>query len=480
MSEQYDVIVIGAGPAGYVAAIRCAQLGLKTACIDDFLDEQGKPSPGGTCLNVGCIPSKALLESSHHYRQAQQQFTEHGIMIDQLALDLSAMHERKSKVVRDLTGGIHSLFKANKVTFYPGRGMLHAERQVILTDHDGHRRTLSAEHVILASGSRPAELPFARFDHQQIVDSTDALDFEQVPGKLGIIGAGVIGLELGSVWQRLGAEVTVLEALPDFLPAADEIIVGQAHKLLTRQGLDIRLGTRVEKVSTGKRGVTVRYRSEQGDETLTVDKLIVAVGRRPNSSGLCHEKLDLATNDQGFVEVDERYRTSLDQVYAIGDLIPGPMLAHKGMEEGMAVAEMIAGQFAEVDYDNIPFVIYTQPEIAWTGQSEQQLKQDGIEYRTGQFPFAACGRARAAGDSDGLIKILADARTDRVLGVHMIGPQASELIGQAVIARAFGTSSEDLALTMFAHPTLSEALHEAALAVDGRAIHRAPGRTRRK
>ncbi|MFP3874180.1 MAG: dihydrolipoyl dehydrogenase [Thiohalophilus sp.] len=479
MSEQYDVIVIGAGPAGYVAAIRCAQLGMQVACIDDYLDERGKPSPGGTCLNVGCIPSKALLESSHHYRQAQQQFAAHGIRIGQLELDLAAMQHRKQQVVRDLTGGIQSLFKANKVSFYAGRGTLKQNNRVEVIDQDDNATALTAEHVILASGSRPIELPFAPFDGEQVVDSTGALAFESVPERLGIIGAGVIGLELGSVWQRLGAEVVVLEAQETFLPEADTTIAKQAHKLLGQQGLDIRLGTHVDAVHTGE-SVRVDYRDGEGSQSLEFDRLIVAVGRRPNSDTLCADDLTLSTDARGFVQVDDHYRTNLEKVYAVGDLIPGPMLAHKGMEEGVAVAEQLAGHFAEVDYDNIPLVIYSHPEIAWTGRSEQQLKDAGIDYRLGQFPFSANGRARAAGDTDGLIRVLADARTDRVLGVHMLGPQASELIGQAVIARAFATSAEDLALTLFAHPTLSETFHEAALDVADRALHRAPPRKPRQ
>ncbi|MDY6978664.1 MAG: dihydrolipoyl dehydrogenase [Pseudomonadota bacterium] len=478
MSEEYDVIVIGAGPAGYVAAIRCAQLGLQVACIDEYLDERGKPSPGGTCLNVGCIPSKALLESSHHYQQAQHQFAEHGIRVGQLELDVATLQKRKQQVVRDLTGGIQSLFKANKVAFHPGRGTLQQNNRVEVIDHDDHATTLHAEHVILASGSRPVELPFAPFDGKQVVDSTGALAFDAVPPRLGIIGAGVIGLELGSVWQRLGSEVVVLEAQETFLPDADTAIAKQANKLLGQQGLDIRLGTKVEAINTGKT-VSVTYTDSEGSQSLEFDKLIVAVGRRPSSADLCADDLELRTDERGFVQVDDHYRTNLEKVYAVGDLIPGPMLAHKGMEEGMAVAERIAGQFAEVDYDNIPFVIYTHPEIAWTGRTEQQLKDAGIDYRVGQFPFSANGRARAAGDTDGLIKVLAEAHTDRVLGVHMLGPQASELIGQAVIARAFSTSAEDLALTMFAHPTLSESFHEAALDVADRAIHRAPPRKKK-
>lgn len=479
MSEQFDVAVIGAGPAGYVAAIRCAQLGLKVACIDDFVDQGGKPSPGGTCLNVGCIPSKALLESSLHYKQACGDLAAHGIEIDQPVLDLATMQARKQKVVNELTGGIQSLFKANQVAFYPGHAILHQGNRVEVQAHENHTTTITATHVILASGSRPVELPFLPFAPPQVVDSTGALAFDSVPSRLGIIGAGVIGLELGSVWQRLGAEVSLLEAQDTFLPAADELIAKQALKLFKQQGLNIQLGTRVESVEHNSKSIKVNCQVGDEHRQLEFDRLIVAVGRRPNSDNLCADELQLTLDPQGFVQVNSNYQTNLERVYAIGDLIPGPMLAHKGMEEGMAVAEKIAGQYAEVDYDNIPWVIYTHPEIAWTGRSEQQLRQAGIEYRVGQFPFSANGRARAAGDSDGLIKVLSDARTDRLLGVHMIGPHCSELIGQAVIGRAFGGSSEDLALTMFAHPTLSEALHEASLDVAGRAIHRAPSRKKR-
>ncbi len=476
MTDHYDVIVIGAGPAGYVAAIRCAQLGMKTACIDDFLNESGKSSPGGTCLNVGCIPSKALLESSRYYAQAQQQFSGHGIHIGNIELDLGSMQARKDRVVRELTQGIQSLFKSNGIIFYPGRASLGRNRQVTMVDHNKQTATLKAEHVILAAGSRPIELPFARFDAKTIVDSTGALAFDKVPGKLGIIGAGVIGLELGSVWQRLGSEVTILEAREDFLPIVDRQIAVEAFKHFRKQGIDIRLGTRAETVEIKESGASIEFQDDTGRQQISMDKLIVAIGRRPNSESLCDPDLGLAIDEHGFVEVDDWCRTNLDNVYAIGDLVRGPMLAHKGSEEGLMVAERIAGHFAEVNYDNIPSVIYTHPEIAWTGRSEQQLKQEGIDYKIGLFPFTASGRARAMGDTDGMIKVLAEARTDRILGVHMIGAQCSELIAQAVIAREFGASSEDLALSVFAHPTLSESLHEAAMAAEGRAIHIAPRR----
>ena len=476
MSKQYDVVVIGAGPAGYVAAIRCAQLGMKTACIDAYLNDNHKPSPGGTCLNVGCIPSKALLESSHYYAQCREELAEHGIGLKQVELDLDTMQTRKRKVVQELTQGIQSLFKANRIDFYPGHGTLGENRQVSVVDHNDQEIVLTAQHVILASGSHPVELPFARFDGENIVDSTGALAFDQVPARLGIIGAGVIGLELGSVWQRLGAEVTVLEAMDTLLPMVDQQIAREAAKQFNKQGLDIHLGAQVESIEQIDGAVTVYYQDKDGKQQLVVDKLIVAVGRRPNTEGLFERNVSLKLDKRGFMQVDDYCQTSLDNVYAIGDLVRGPMLAHKGSEEGIMVAERIAGQHAEVNYDNIPSVIYTQPEIAWTGRSEQQLQQTGVEYRLGLFPFSASGRARAAGDTRGMIKVLADARTDRILGVHMIGPHCSELIGQAVIAREFGSSSEDLALTVFAHPTLSEALHEAALAVNGRAIHVAPPR----
>jgi len=479
MTDKYDVIVIGAGPAGYVAAIRCAQLGMKTACIDNYLDQNSKPSPGGTCLNIGCIPSKALLESSHYYVQAEKQFAEHGIKLNKPELDLDVMQTRKQNVVQQLTQGIQSLFKSNKVDFFPGKGTLGKDRRVTIVDHQDQSSTLQADHIILASGSRPVELPFTRFNNNTIVDSTGALEFDQVPGKLGIIGAGVIGLELGSVWQRLGSEVTILEAKDDFLPAVDNLVAREALKQFRKQGLDIHLGARVDQVTSKKNSVSIRYQDKSGSLQLNVDKLIVAVGRRPNSEALCDAEVDLAIDDRGFVEVDEQCQTNIDRVYAIGDLVRGPMLAHKSSEEGMMVAARIAGQFAEVNYDNIPSVIYTHPEIAWTGRSEQQLKAEGVDYKTGQFPFTASGRARASGETDGMIKVLADARTDRILGVHMIGAHCSELISEAVIAREFGASSEDLALTVFAHPTLSESFHEAALAVADRAIHIAPPRKRK-
>ncbi len=471
MADKFDVVVIGAGPAGYVAAIRCAQLGLKTACVDKWLNDDNKPSLGGTCLNVGCIPSKVLLESSELYELANNGIAEHGVDIKSAKLNLPAMMQRKQKVVSELTQGIAGLFKSNGVSSYEGHGMLMAQNNVEVTAHDGKKQALEATHIILASGSHSMEIPSAPLDGEHIVDSTAALSFDSVPKKLGVIGGGVIGLELGSVWRRLGAEVVLLEAQDSFLTMADEQIAKEGLKLFTKQGLDIRLGARVVSCEVKKGQVDVEYQHK--DETCheKVDKLIVAVGRRPNTDELASPDTELILDEWGVVHVDEQCCTNLPNVYAIGDIVRGPMLAHKGSEEGIMVAEKIAGHHAEVNYDLIPSVIYTTPEIAWTGKTEQTLKTEGIDYNTGIFPFAASGRARALGDTSGMVKVLADAKTDRVLGVHMIGPHCSELVAQAVIAMEFGTSSEDLAVTMFAHPTLSEAVHEAALDVRGNAIH---------
>lgn len=473
MTDRYDVIVIGAGPAGYVAAIRCAQLGLKTACIDDWR-EAGRPVLGGTCLNVGCIPSKALLESSEHYAQLRD-FGAHGIKIGGIALDLPAMMAHKRKVVTDLTHGIEGLFKSNGVTWLAGRGRLLGKQRVEYVAHGEAARTLETAHVILAGGSVPVAITEAPLTDTRIVDSAGALAFDDVPKRLGVIGAGVIGLELGSVWRRLGSEVVLLEAQKEFLAFADAQIVREALKAFTTQGLDIRLGARARgsKVEAGR--VAVEYQDPQGDHRETFDRLIVAVGRRPNTNGLCADEAQLLFDEWGFVHVDRQCRTNLPGVYAIGDLVRGPMLAHKGSEEGALVAELIAGHAAEVNYDTIPSVIYTLPEIAWAGKSEQALKSAGVNFKTGVFPFSANSRARAMG-ATGLIKILADAETDRVLGVHMIGPHCSELIALGVMAMEFGASSEDIALTMFAHPTLSEAFHEAALATAGRPLHIARAR----
>ena len=475
MSTDYDVVIIGAGPAGYVAAIRCAQLGLRTACIDNWLGRDGRPVPGGTCLNAGCIPSKALLESSELY---ERMHSVQGVHCADLVLDLPAMMASKDRVVRELTNGIGALFSTAGIEWIPGTGRLLAGNSVHIAQQDGSTRKISAGHVILAPGSLPVNLAAAPLQGERIVDSAGALNWQSVPQRLGIIGAGVIGLELGSVWNRLGAQVVLLETQDTFLAMADSQIAGSALKLYRQQGLDIRLGARLQ--STRDRGslLEVCYQDDSGDQVLEVDRLIVAVGRLPNSEGLVDPGVELLLDERGYVHVDEYCATSLPGVYAIGDVVRGPMLAHKGSEEGIMVAERIAGQKTRVNYETIASVIYTHPEIAWVGRTEAALQLAGVEYRSGVFPFAASGRARALHSTEGMVKVLADARTDRVLGVHILGMHASELIGQAVLAMEFGASSEDIARTVFAHPTLSEALHEAALAVDGRAIHMA--RTRRR
>jgi len=471
MSDSYDVIVIGAGPAGYHAAIRTAQLGLNTACIDKSLGKDGAPVYGGTCLNWGCIPSKALLDASHKFVDARDHFADVGIGVKGVEVDVPKMIAYKDDVVTKLTGGIAGLFKANGVTDLPGTGKLLANRQVEYTNHAGEVSVLKGEHIILAPGSVPVDIPPAPVDGDLILDSTGALDLDAVPDRLGVIGAGVIGLELGSVWSRLGSEVVVLEALEDFLPMADQRIARDAMKILKGQGLDIRLGTRVMGAEVTKGGVEVAYQDKEGDQTLTVDKLIVAVGRRPYTEGLLAPDSGVNLDERGFLFVDDRCSTDAPGVYAVGDVVRGPMLAHKGMEEGIMVAERIAGQKPLVNYETVPSVIYTHPEIAWVGKNEQELKAGGENYKTGAFPFSVSGRALAANDTDGMVKILADAETDRILGVHILGPQASELVAQAVIAMEFDACAEDLGLIMFAHPTLSEAVHEAALGVAGHAIH---------
>jgi dihydrolipoamide dehydrogenase len=471
MSESFDVIVIGAGPAGYHAAIRAAQLGLNTACIDKSLGKDGAPAYGGTCLNWGCIPSKALLDTSHKYMEAAGSFTDVGIDVEGLSVDVPRMMAHKDSVVAKLTGGVAGLFKANGVTDLPGTGKLLADRQVEYVSHQGEQRILQAEHVILAPGSVPVDIPPAPLDGDRIVDSTGALEFQQVPTRLGVIGAGVIGLELGSVWNRLGSEVVVLEALEEFLPMADQRIARDALKTLSGQGLDIRLGTRVMGAELADDGVRVAFQDKEGDQTLVVDKLIVAVGRRPYLEGLLTADSGVNLDDQGFLRVNDLCATDAAGVYAVGDAVRGPMLAHKGMEGGVMVAERIAGQKSLVNYETVPSVIYTHPEIAWVGKTEQELKAAGESYNVGSFPFGVSGRALAANDAEGMVKVLADGETDRILGVHILGPQASELVAQAVIAMEFDACAEDLGLIMFAHPTLSEAVHEAALGVAGHAIH---------
>jgi len=472
--QNFDVVVIGGGPGGYVAAIRCAQLGLITACIDDWINEEGKPALGGTCLNVGCIPSKALLDSSHHYSFIKNEALEHGINSSGATLDVNRMLARKSRIVSTLTQGIAGLFRKNKVEWIKGRGRLLADRKIEVTptDKDSTERIeVSGKHIIIATGSVPAKISSAHVDQDKIVDSTGALSFNQAPRTLGIIGAGVIGLELGSVWKRLGSEVVILEALDDFLYTVDRQIANEAWKIFHKQGLDIRLGAKVTGTGSNNQQVIVTYENKDGKQQLTVDKLIVAVGRKPNTSGLGAEECGLQLDERGFILVDEHCRTNLPDIYAIGDVVRGPMLAHKASEEGVAVAERIAGLPGHFNYAVIPWVIYTWPEIAWVGKTVEQLKDDGRDYRSGVFPFAASGRARAMGDTVGMIKIIGDKASDRILGVHIIGPNASELIAEAVLAMEFDGSCEDLARTIHAHPTLSEALHEAALAVAERSIH---------
>ena len=476
MAEQFDVVVIGGGPGGYVAAIRAAQLGLRTSCIDAWV-RNGKPSLGGTCVNVGCIPSKALLQSSENYHLAAHEFAKHGINVKGIDLDLATMQKRKEGIVDQLTAGVQYLLKKNKVTQFHGVGSFAGKSdngwQVKVAKHGGGDETIVATHVIVATGSVPRPLPGATIDNKLILDNEGALAMVDVPAKLGVVGAGVIGLEMGSVWKRLGSAVTVLEALPEFLGAADEQIAKEARKIFTKDvGLDIHTGVRITKVSTAKKGVTVEYADAEGNaQSAGFDKLIVSIGRIPTTQGLGADAVALPLDERGFVAVDGDCRTGLPNVWAIGDVVRGPMLAHKAEEEGAAVAERIAGQHGHVDFNTVPWVIYTSPEIAWVGKTEQQLKTEGIAYRAGTFPFAANGRAKALGDQRGLVKFLADAKTDRILGVHMIGPYVSELIAEAVVAMEFGASAEDIARICHAHPSLSEVIHEAAMAVDKRAIH---------
>ncbi len=478
MTEQIDVVVIGGGPAGYVAAVRAAQLGLQTVCIDDWLDEQGQPALGGTCLNVGCIPSKALLESSELLERSREEFADHGLT-GQVTLDLEAMMARKRRIVAGLNQGVAGLLRANGVRMISGRARLHAGRRVeIMPGAGGDSDFIESEHVILATGSRPVDLSVAPVDGQRIVDSAAALSFAEVPQRLGIIGAGVIGLELGSVWRRLGAEVVLLEAQDDFLAMADRHIAREGERLFREQGLDIRLGARVTATAADDEGVAVDYEDADGDHQERFDRLIVAVGREANSDGLFASDCPLSMGRRGQVIVDDHCRTNQPGVYAIGDLVRGPMLAHKGSEEGIMVAEVIAGHEAWVNYETIPSVVYTQPEIAWVGKTEEELRSAGTDYRVGSFPYAASGRAMAMGDTRGLVKVLADAHTDRLLGVHMIGAHCSELIAEAVITMQFEGSSEDLAMTVFAHPSLSEILHEAAMDVNQQAIHKSRPRRR--
>ena len=470
MSEVYDVIVIGAGPAGYPAAIRAAQNKLKVACVDEWQNTDGTYAFGGTCLNAGCIPSKALLESSELFQRAKDEFAIHGINVGSLTLDLGAMQKRRASVVKTMTNGINTLFKANGVVGIQGHGRLLPGNKVVVKAPDGSEKTLEAKNVVLASGSTPVRLKSVPHDGKYIVDSWNALEFDAVPKRLGVIGAGVIGLELGSVWRRLGSEVVVLEALEQFLPIVDQTIAKEAQRHFKKQGLDIKLGAKVSSAAVSGNAVDVVYTDAQGEHSLQVDKLIVAVGRRPYTQELLAAGTGVELDERGFIKVDEHCRTAAPNVWAIGDVVRGPMLAHKGKEEGVMVADLIAGHYGEVNYKVIPSVIYTAPEIAWVGQTEEQVKASGRPYKVGTFPFAASGRARAMEAAAGMAKIVSAKDDDEVLGVHVIGPMAGELISEAVLAMEYSASTEDIQRTIHAHPTLSEAIHEAALAVDKKAI----------
>ena len=468
---MFDVVVIGGGPAGYVAAIRSAQLGLKTACIEEYVDAKNNPTFGGTCLNVGCIPSKALLDSSHRYQEATSHLKTHGIEIGSVELDVPAMMKRKDDIVAKLTGGIGGLFAANKITPISGRGKVLADSKVEVINTEGNTEIIESKNIVIATGSSPIEIGSAVFNDTNILDSTGALEINKVPKTLGVIGAGVIGLELGSVWARLGSKVTVIEAMDDFLYMADEEIAKETFKDFKKQGLDIKLGCKLTSSKSLKNSVKVTYENNGTSESMEFEKLIVAVGRKPNTNGVFAEDSGINLDEKGFISVDHNCQTSVKNIWAIGDVVRGPMLAHKGSEEGIMVAERIAGKHAEMNYDLVPSVIYTHPEIAWVGKNEEELKNDNIEYKVGKFPFAASGRALAVDQSVGFVKLIADAKTDTILGVHVFGPSAAEIVQQALISMEFGASSEDLGLTIFSHPTVSEALHEAALSVSNQAIH---------
>ena len=465
--KAFDVVVIGGGPGGYIAAIRAAQLGMSVACIDEWRGADGRPALGGTCTNVGCIPSKALLQSSENFEQARHHFAEHGVKVKGLELDLAQMMKRKDKVVKSNNDGIVYLFKKNKIALFHGRGSFGASPTEIRVGDE----TLSAKHVIVATGSNPRALPGAEFDEKLVLSNTGALVIPEVPKRLGVIGAGAVGLEIGSVWRRLGSEVTILEALPNLLPGADEQIAREAAKVFARQGLKIELGVKIGRVDR-KKTVSIQYGGADGpSKTLECDRLIVSIGRIPNTEGLNAAAVGLKLDERGFIVVDEECRTNLPGVWAIGDVVRGPMLAHKAEEEGVVVAERIAGQKPHLDFNTVPWVIYTSPEIAWVGKTEQQLKGAGAEYRAGVFPFSANARARALGDTSGMVKVLADAKTDEILGVHIMGPFASELIAEAVAAMEFRASSEDIGMICHAHPSLAEALKDAALGVDKRSLN---------
>lgn len=471
MGRSFDVVVIGAGPAGYIAAIRAAQHGMSVACIDEWKNRDGKNAFGGTCLNAGCIPSKALLESSELYHRANHEFSKHGISTGEVSIDVAQMQKRKATIVRQLTGGVAGLLKAAKVEGLAGHGKLLGDRKVEFTPTNGDVEVLEARFVILATGSTPVELKIAPFDGEKIVDSWGALDFESAPAKLGVVGAGVIGLELGSVWNRLGSEVVILEAMEDFLFMTDRQLAKEAHKQFTSQGLDIRLGAAVTAAKVSGQKVMVDYTDKDGEQQLEVDKLVVAVGRRPFTDGLLSADSGVQQDERGFIVVDDECRTSAKGVFAIGDCVRGPMLAHKGSEEGVMAADLIAGEVTEVNYDVIPSVIYTAPEIAWVGKTEEEVKASGKAYKTGSFPFAASGRAKAMEQTDGMVKIISAQEDDAILGVHIIGPMAGELISEVVLAMEFQASTEDIQRTVHAHPSLAEAIHEASLAVDNKALN---------
>lgn len=469
-NKEYDVIVVGGGPAGYVAAIHAAQLGLKTACVEKWLNKEGKPALGGTCLNVGCIPSKALLESSHHFITAKEEFQTHGVKVGGVGIDVPQMIGRKDGIVSQLTSGIAMLFQANKVEWLQGTGKLLPNKTVEVTDHEGKTTGYSGKNIVLATGSVPIDIGAAPVDNERIIDSTGALDLEEVPKRLGVIGAGVIGLEMASVWGRLGAEVVVFEALDEFLPAVDSQVGREAAKQFKKQGLDIRLGARVKSTSTTKKSVTVTFEDKNGEQEEKFDYLLVAVGRKPYTENIVDPAVELVM-DGPFVHVEGDCSTNIPGVWAIGDLVRGPMLAHKGSAEGIAVAKRIADQYGFVNYDAIPWVIYTNPEIAWVGKTEQMCKQEGLDIATSSFPFAASGRAKAIGQETGFVKIIADKKTDRLLGMHIIGPNASELIHEGALVMSYQGTTEDLASTIHAHPTLAEAVMEAALGIHKQAIH---------
>ncbi len=473
MTKTYDVIVIGAGPGGYVAAIRCAQLGLKTVCVDEWLNHKGESSLGGTCLNVGCIPSKALLESSHLYQQAKVDFEQHGISVSSLKINMETMQARKDQVVGDLTQGIQALLKANKVELIHGRAKITANDAVKVLNRTTRKihKKIKAKNIIIATGSSPVRLQQAMLEENYILDSAAALELDVVPKRLGIVGAGAIGLELGSVWSRLGSQVVLLEAMPNFLPMVDSKLASLAKRSYAKQSLDIRLNARLISARVKGKKVHVIYEDEKGEQKESFDKLIIAVGRKPNSDRIFGEELGIEKDERCFIVVDDSCQTSVPGIYAIGDVVRGPMLAHKASEEGVMVAEHIAGMHTELNYDSIPSVIYTHPELSWVGKTEDECKTAGLKYKVGSFPIAANGRARAMAETEGLVKIIADAETDRVLGVHIFSAQASELIAQAVLMMEMQATSEDMALTIFAHPTLAESVHEAALAVNGRAVH---------